>query len=119
MSGKRACVNVPEKACSSYWSVSEITYSTISFSFMKDAVPGEAYPTGSLEMQKAGAPDTLGKFNPGLGPQDFSLFESAKFIPKGSDLVFNMPLDDGEGTDGRKAAHALARHGERLPSAWQ
>ena len=58
--------------------------------FMKDAVPGEAYPTGSLEMQKAGAPDTLGKFNPGLGPQDFSLFESAKFIPKGSDLVFNM-----------------------------
>src|SRR4030095_5978064 len=31
--------------------------------FMKDAVPGEAYPTGSLEMQSAGAPDTLGKFN--------------------------------------------------------
>lgn len=58
--------------------------------FMKDAVPGEAYPTGSLEMRNAGAPDTLGKFNPGLGPQDFSLFESAKFIPKGSDLVFNM-----------------------------
>jgi hypothetical protein len=58
--------------------------------FMQDAVPGEAYETGSLEMQKAGAPDTLGKFNPGLGPQDFSLFESAKFIPKGSDLVFNM-----------------------------
>jgi hypothetical protein len=58
--------------------------------FMKDAIPGEAYKTGSLEMQKAGAPDTLGKFNPGLGPQDFNLFESAKFIPKGSDLVFNM-----------------------------
>ena len=58
--------------------------------FMKDAVPGEAYPTGSLEMAQAGAPDTLGKFNPGLGPQDFSLFDSAKFIPKGSDLVFNM-----------------------------
>ena len=58
--------------------------------FMKDAIPGEPYRTGSLEMAKAGAPDTLGKFNPGLGPQDFSLFESAKFIPKGSDLVFNM-----------------------------
>ncbi|HET9942650.1 MAG TPA: cytochrome c, partial [Terriglobia bacterium] len=58
--------------------------------FMKDAVPGDPYPTGSLEMRDAGAPDTLGKFNPGLGPQDFSLFESAKFIPKGSDLVFNM-----------------------------
>jgi len=58
--------------------------------FMKDAIPGDPYPTGSLQMQTAGAPDTLGKFNPGLGPQDFNLFESAKFIPKGSDLVFNM-----------------------------
>jgi hypothetical protein len=58
--------------------------------FMKDAVPGEAYETGSLAMTKEDAPDTLGKFNPGLGPQDFSLYESAKFIPKGSDLVFNM-----------------------------
>jgi len=58
--------------------------------FMKDAIPGEAYETGSLAMTKEDAPDTLGKFNPGLGPQDFSLYESAKFIPKGSDLVFNM-----------------------------
>src|SRR5262245_38664698 len=58
--------------------------------FMKDAVPGEPYETGSEAMTKEDAPDTLGKFNPGLGAQDFSLFESAKFIPKGSDLVFNM-----------------------------
>src|SRR4051812_27354119 len=58
--------------------------------FMKDAVPGEPYETGSLVLQKGDSPDTLGKFNPGLGPQDFSLFESAKFVPKGSDLVFNM-----------------------------
>jgi hypothetical protein len=58
--------------------------------FMKDAVPGDAYETGSLVMTKEDAPDTLGKFNPGLGPQDFSLYESAKFIPKGSDVVFNM-----------------------------
>jgi len=58
--------------------------------FMKDAVPGEAYETGSLVMAKEGAPETLGKFNPGLGEQNFSLFESAKFVPKGSDLVFNM-----------------------------
>jgi hypothetical protein len=58
--------------------------------FMKDAIPGEAYETGSEAMQKEDAPDTLGKFNPGLGPQDFSLYESAKFVPKGSDLVFNM-----------------------------
>jgi hypothetical protein len=58
--------------------------------FMKDAVPGEAYETGSLVLQKGEAPETLGKFNPGLGEQNFSLFESAKFVPKGSDLVFNM-----------------------------
>jgi len=58
--------------------------------FMKDAIPGEAYETGSLVMAKQDAPDTLGKFNPGLGAQDFGLFGSAKFVPKGSDLVFNM-----------------------------
>jgi len=58
--------------------------------FMKDAVPGEAYETGSLVMAKEEAPETLGKFNPGLAEQNFSLFESAKFIPKGSDLVFNL-----------------------------
>jgi hypothetical protein len=37
-----------------------------------------------------GGTDLLGKYNPGLGGQDFSLFESAKFVPKGSDIVFNM-----------------------------
>jgi len=58
--------------------------------FMQDAVPGEAYETGSLVLQKGEAPETLGKFNPGLGEQSFSLFESAKFVPKGSDLVFNL-----------------------------
>ena len=58
--------------------------------FMKDAVPGEAYETGSLVLAKGEAPETLGKFNPGLGEQNFSLFESAKFVPKGSDLVFNL-----------------------------
>src|SRR5690242_10896690 len=35
--------------------------------FMEDAVPGEAYETGSLVMTKGEAPETLGKFNPGLG----------------------------------------------------
>src|SRR5438094_7057195 len=58
--------------------------------FMKDAVPGEAYETTSVGMQQKDAAETLGKFNPGLGPQDFNQFESAKFVPKGSDLVFNL-----------------------------
>jgi hypothetical protein len=84
--------------------------------FMKDAVPGEAYRTGSLEMQKAGAPDTLGKFNPGLGPQDFSLFGSAKFIPKGSDLVFNMHYTSvGKATTDRsKVGLVFAKNPPRL-----
>ena len=34
--------------------------------------------------------DILGKYNPGLGPQAFDINGSAKFIPKGSDLVFEM-----------------------------
>src|SRR2546426_3204632 len=58
--------------------------------FMKDAEPGEAYETTSVGMQEKDAPETLGKFNPGLGPQGFNQFESAKFVPKGSDLVFNL-----------------------------
>ena len=84
--------------------------------FMKDAVPGEAYPTGSLEMAQAGAPDTLGKFNPGLGPQDFSLFESAKFIPKGSDLVFNMHYTavGKAGTDRSKVGLVFAKKPPKL-----
>jgi len=41
-------------------------------------------------MQEKQAAETLGKFNPGLGPQDFNQFESAKFVAKGSDLVFNL-----------------------------
>ena len=58
--------------------------------FMKDAIPGEPYPTRSLALAGSAPSETLGKFNPGLGPQDFALFESAKFVPKGSDLIFNM-----------------------------
>src|SRR2546422_4115788 len=53
-----------------------------SSNFMKDAVPGEAYETTSVGAQGTEPPETLGKFNPGLGSQDFSLFESAKFVPK-------------------------------------
>jgi hypothetical protein len=59
--------------------------------WMKDAVPGVAYEAGDAEMGRQGeGTDLLGKFNPGLGAQDFSLFDSAKFVPKGSDIVFSM-----------------------------
>jgi hypothetical protein len=60
-------------------------------SWMKNAVPGEAYEEGSEGMggAKEGT-DLLGKYNPGLGAQSFDIDGSAKFIPKGSDLVFNL-----------------------------
>jgi hypothetical protein len=59
--------------------------------WMKDAVPGVAYEQGDVEVGRQGeGADLLGKFNPGLGGQDFSMFDSAKFVPKGSDIVFSM-----------------------------
>jgi hypothetical protein len=59
--------------------------------WMKDAIPGVAYEAGNPEVgRQAENADLLGKFNPGLGGQDFALFESAKFVPKGSDIVFSM-----------------------------
>jgi len=59
--------------------------------WMRDAVPGEAYETGDDVMNRNDEGENLvGKFNPGLGAQDFSLYSSAKFVPKGSDFVFNI-----------------------------
>jgi len=59
--------------------------------FMQNAEPGVAYESGDPAMgRQESTVDLLGKFNPGLGAQDFSLFESAKFVPKGSDIIFNM-----------------------------
>jgi hypothetical protein len=59
--------------------------------WMKGAIPGVAYESKDPEVGRQGeGTDLLGKFNPGLGGQDFSLFESAKFVPKGSDIVFSM-----------------------------
>ena len=64
-------------------------------SWMKDAEPGVAY---ERETQAAmigrnsteEGNDILGKFNPGLGAQRFDMEGAAKFIPKGSDLVFEL-----------------------------
>ncbi|HET9216540.1 MAG TPA: cytochrome c [Terriglobia bacterium] len=59
--------------------------------WMQNAIPGVAYEAGDPEVgRQAAESDLLGKFNPGLGAQDFSMFESAKFVPKGSDIVFSM-----------------------------
>jgi hypothetical protein len=55
--------------------------------------------------------DILGKFNPGLGAQHFDLDGSAKFIPKGSDLVFELHYTtSGEATsDVSKLGLVLAK----------
>ena len=59
--------------------------------WMQDAVPGELYEAGDEEMGKnQDGENLLGKYNPGLGPQYFSVDGAAKFVPKGSDMVFNI-----------------------------
>jgi hypothetical protein len=59
--------------------------------FMQDAEYGVAYENGDPRLGgRDPRVDLLGKYNPGLGAQDFAVFESAKFVPKGSDIVFNL-----------------------------
>ena len=63
--------------------------------WMATRVPGEAYETetqrtiiGRNSTEEGN--DILGKFNPGLGAQRFDMEGAAKFVPKGSDLVYEM-----------------------------
>ena len=63
--------------------------------WMENAVPGEAYESeshrdilGRNAIEEGN--DILGKFNPGLGAQSFDIEGAAKFVPKGSDLVFEL-----------------------------
>jgi hypothetical protein len=63
--------------------------------WMETAVPGEAYENeshrailGRNAIEEGN--DIIGKFNPGLGAQRFDIEGAAKFIPKGSDLVFEL-----------------------------
>ncbi len=85
--------------------------------WMEKAVPGEAYQqeTDRDVMGRnfmAEGNDILGKFNPGLGEQSFDVDGLAKFVPKGSDLVFEMhyTADGTEHTDVSKLAITLADH---------
>ena len=71
--------------------------------FMRDAIPGVAYENGHQILGEFDPlVDLLGKYNPALGPQDFSIFDSAKFVPKGSDIIFNLHYTaSGEATTDR------------------
>ncbi|PWT85218.1 MAG: thiol-disulfide isomerase [Blastocatellia bacterium] len=64
-------------------------------SWMANAIPGEAYENetqreiiGRNTVEEGN--DILGKFNPGLGAQRFDMEGAAKFVPKGSDLVYEL-----------------------------
>jgi hypothetical protein len=63
--------------------------------WMEKAVAGEGYEQETQadilgRNQMAEGNDILGKFNPGLGSQEFTVDGAAKFVPKGSDLIFEM-----------------------------
>jgi hypothetical protein len=78
--------------------------------WMANAVPGVAYEEGSGGPKEG--TDLLGKYNPGLGAQSFDVDGSAKFIPKGSDLVFNMHYTSvgTPQTDRSKVGLVFAKH---------
>lgn len=81
--------------------------------WMETAVPGEAYESGDDVMGTNDEGENLvGKFNPGLGPQYFDMGGSAKFIPKGSDFVFNIHYTaiGKPATDRSKIGLVFAQH---------
>jgi hypothetical protein len=58
--------------------------------WMANAEYGVAYPMTEMGKQNSDNTDIIGKYNPGVGAQNFVIGDSAKFIPKGSDLVFEV-----------------------------
>lgn len=85
--------------------------------WMEKAVPGEAYEAetqrdilGKNAIEEGN--DILGKFNPGLGAQRFDQEGAAKFIPKGSDLVFELHYTTSgkPTTDVSKVGFVLAKN---------
>ncbi|HJT89199.1 MAG TPA: cytochrome c [Bryobacteraceae bacterium] len=81
--------------------------------WLAKAVPGEAYEEGSEAMGGArDGTDLLGKYNPGLGAQSFDIGGSAKFVPKGSDIVFNIHYTavGTPQTDRSKVGLVFAKH---------
>jgi hypothetical protein len=80
--------------------------------WMDDAIPGKPYPTDDEVSSRNGSGENLlGKYNPGLGAQNFDMGGSAKFVPKGSDLVFSMHYTPNgtETTDQTKVGFVFAK----------
>lgn len=82
-------------------------------SWMANATPGMPYEGAETGRNVAtDGNDILGKFNPGLGAQSFDIEGAAKFVPKGSDLVFELHYTaTGKATSDRsKLGLVLAKH---------
>jgi len=58
--------------------------------WMEGATYGVSYPMSKMPKVPSDDADVIGKFNPGVGAQTFKFGDSAKFIPRGSDLVFEI-----------------------------
>jgi hypothetical protein len=81
--------------------------------WMADAVSGDAYEGADVtHNDMTDGNDIIAKFNPGLGAQSFDVDGgSAKFVPKGSDVVFEMHYTAGGKpmTDRSKIGLVLAK----------
>jgi len=79
--------------------------------WMEGATPGVAYPMSKMPKVPSDSADVIGKFNPGVGAQNFKFGDSAKFIPKGSDIVFEIHYTtNGKATTDRtKVGMVLAK----------
>jgi hypothetical protein len=80
--------------------------------WMENAEYGQAYEAGMGRNSVDEGNDIIGKFNPGLGSQTFDIDGAAKFIPKGSDLVFELHYTaiGEETTDRSKLGLVFAKH---------
>jgi hypothetical protein len=81
--------------------------------WMANAQYGVAYAMQEMPKQNSDNTDIIGKFNPGVAAQNFVIGDSAKLIPKGSDLVFEIhyTTNGKPNTDRTKVGMTFA-HGE-------
>ncbi len=84
---------------------------------MENAVPGVVYDSETdreilgKRMANEEGGDILGKYNPNLGAQDFTSEGAAKFVPKGSDLIFSLhyTADGQEESDASSVALQISK----------
>jgi hypothetical protein len=81
--------------------------------WMENAKPGVWYEgTDPVMGKNSEGENLLGKYNPGLGAQYFDVDDAAKFVPKGSDIVFNIHYTSSgkPETDRSKLGLVFAKH---------